>query len=129
MHISTWKTLSDNKPKRGHIRAAKARGHPPCDKIVIMPADQRFLTEGQELQLRAALMPDEAGRNAAREWLTPGCIDRLSERSRRLLPLLYRIMKATDSANPTLPALRKVHVEYWAENHKLFRRTAAILRW
>ncbi len=94
-----------------------------------MPLDNRFLTGRQELQLRAALLEDEAGRNAAREWLSQMDIGKLDEGSRRLLPLLYRNLKATDPLHPMLPELRKIHLEYWASNHKLFHRTAQILRW
>jgi hypothetical protein len=98
-----------------------------------MPADHHFLTGQQELQLRAALLPGEAGMDAAREWLAQGDIGRVNEGSRRLLPLLYHNLKASQAVDPLLasklPQLRRIHLEYWSENQKLFHRTARILRW
>jgi hypothetical protein len=90
---------------------------------------ERLISPEHELELRAALLPGDAGLSAAREWLAQSGLDALDEGSRRLLPLLYRNLKTLDPANPALVKLRQVHLGYWGEAQKILHRTAQTLRW
>jgi Uncharacterised nucleotidyltransferase len=98
------------------------------------PASIQFTTPSELLLLQAALLEGSGAAEAAKCWLAqqngevgPG-FHGLESGSRRLLPLLYRNVKAS------LPAklqaeLRKLHHEYWAANQKRFRRLQELLAW
>ena len=95
----------------------------------------QFTTPSELALLRAALLEGPAAAEAARGWLArqrngevgPG-FHRLESGSRRLLPLLYRNVKASIPAEPR-GELRKVHHDYWADNQKRFRRLQELLAW
>ena len=98
------------------------------------PVPLQFATSSQLLLLRAALLEGPQAVEAAQEWFAssrdaagPGFLH-LEQGARRLLPLLYRNVK------DALPAelrdtLRRVYLQYWAENQKLFRRLEERLTW
>lgn len=94
----------------------------------------RFATPSQLLLLRAALLEGPEAVQAADAWFEssrnaagPGFLY-LEQGSRRLLPLVYRNVK--EALPPELrDALRRVFLQYWADNQKLFRRLEERLTW
>jgi Uncharacterised nucleotidyltransferase len=82
--------------------------------------------------LRAALLEGSEAEDAARTWLAyhrdASGFDRLESGSRRLLPLAYRNAKALIPAGLRVE-LRRIQLEYWAANQKLFRDLENLLAW
>jgi hypothetical protein len=98
------------------------------------PIPLQFATPSQLLLLRAALLEGAPAVEAAQEWFAssrdaagPGFLH-LEQGSRRLLPLLYRNVKEALPAE-LRDTLRRVCLQYWAENQKLFRRLGERLTW
>src|SRR5579863_8835818 len=94
----------------------------------------KFATPSQLLLLRAALLEGPQAVQAAEAWFAsvrdtagPGFLG-LEQGSRRLLPLVYRNVK--DSLPQELrDTLRRIFLQYWADNQKLFRRLEERLTW
>ena len=98
------------------------------------PGQLRFATPAQLLLLRAALLEGPQAVEAAQEWFAsskdaagPGFLC-LEQGSRRLLPLVYRNVKDSLPPEPR-ETLRRVYLQYWADNQKLFRRLEERLAW
>jgi len=98
------------------------------------PLPLRFATRPQLLLLRAALLEGAQAAEAAEEWFAscqdaagPGFLC-LEQGSRRLLPLVYRNVKEA-LPSELRDTLRRVYLQYWADNQKLFRRLEQRLTW
>jgi hypothetical protein len=98
------------------------------------PVALHFATPSQLLLLRAALLEGPAAEEAAQEWFAsvqeaagPGFL-RLEQGARRLLPLVYRNVKEAIPSE-LRDILRRVYLQYWADNQKLFRRLEERLAW
>ena len=98
------------------------------------PISLQFATPAQLLLLRAALLEGPAAVEAAEEWFAsvgeaaePG-FPWLEQGSRRLLPLVYRNLKES-LPSELRQTLRRVVLQYWADNQKLFRRLEERLTW
>src|ERR1700683_4642008 len=98
------------------------------------PIPLQFATPSQLLLLRAALLECPEAVEAAEEWFASGRdaaepgFSWLEQGSRRLLPLVYRNVK--EALPPELrETLRRVSLQYWADNQKLFRRLEERLTW
>ena len=94
----------------------------------------QFATSSQLLLLRAALLEGTQAVEAAEEWFAscrdaagPGFLC-LEQGSRRLLPLVYRNVKEALPLD-LRDTLRRVSLQYWADNQKLFRRLEERLTW
>ncbi|MGP0073685.1 MAG: nucleotidyltransferase family protein [Bryobacteraceae bacterium] len=98
------------------------------------PVTVQFATPSELLLLRAALQEGPGAVEAAEEWFAlhrdaagQGFLC-LEQGSRRLLPLVYRnVKKALPSE--LRDTLRRVSLQYWADNQKLFRRLEERLAW
>lgn len=85
-------------------------------------------THEQKLLLRAALSEDaQAARGAWGAW--HGCADfaRLDDGSRRLLPLLYFILRRHGADDAATQNLRQFYRQTWCRNNLLFRRGAEVI--
>ena len=98
------------------------------------PVPLQFATPSQLLLLRAALLEGPQAVEAAEEWFAscrdaagPGFLC-LEQGSRRLLPLVYRNVKEA-LPSELRETLRRVFLQYWADNQKLFRRLEERLTW
>ena len=95
---------------------------------------RQFATPSQLLLLRAALLEGPEAVQAAEAWFASGRTEagpgfiRLEQGSRRLLPLVYRNVKEALPAE-LRDTLRRVFLQYWADNQKLFRRMEERLTW
>jgi hypothetical protein len=98
------------------------------------PVPLQFATPSQLLLLRAALLEAPEAIEAAEEWFASGRDAAgqgflgLEQGSRRLLPLVYRNVKEALPSD-LRDTLRRVFLQYWAENKKLFRRLEERLAW
>ena len=84
-------------------------------------------TARQELLLRAALLPTAEAGAAWSEWATDSAMDNLDEGSYRLLPLVYRNLKAQGIQHRLMGTLKGLYRRAWYENQLLFHRTAGVL--
>lgn len=87
---------------------------------------------GSQLQLlRAGLLSSDRAIEEARQWLADhvrdGALSDVELSERRLLPLVYRNLKALLSREEAR-LMNPVHLEYWAANQKLFHWLAPVLR-
>lgn len=80
----------------------------------------------QRLLLRAALLQ---GQDAIAAWETFAGLDldRLDRESYRLLPLLYKNLRAHGVDHPLMPRFKGAHRYTWYKNHLLLHRGAEIL--
>jgi Uncharacterised nucleotidyltransferase len=87
-------------------------------------------TREQELLLCAALREGEEAVDAWREWrATAADIARLDDvASQRLLPLVYRNLRARTPPVPSLERVKGTYRYSWYKNRLLLRATAACLR-
>lgn len=92
------------------------------------PGDGRVLpAPRQELLLKAALLRGEASMQAWREWSAEG-IDHVDWGSYRMLPQLYRNLRAQGAEHPLMPKLRGIYRHAWCENQLRFRDAELLLR-
>jgi hypothetical protein len=80
------------------------------------------------LLLRAALFPAEKAIPAWNEWKEGVRIDRLDAGSLRLLPLVYKNLRAHGIDDVLMEDLQGAYRSTWARNRILFRNMAALLR-
>lgn len=85
-------------------------------------------TRQQELLLRAALLQGKDAIDAWHEWKSNVDIDRLDQGSRRLLPLLYRNLRAHGVKDPLMNRFKGIYRLTWYENQMLFHNMATLLR-
>jgi hypothetical protein len=85
-------------------------------------------TPQQEALLRAALAHGVDARRAWAEWKAGLDIDRLDLSSKRMLPLLYRNLKAEGVEDPLIKQLKNAYLRNWSRNQVVFRHMAEILR-
>ena len=86
-------------------------------------------TPGQELLLRAALMPDLRALEAWEAWKAEHDLieSELDHGSFRLLPLVYRNLLAQGADEPLMPRLKGIYRYWWCSNQRLFHRAAGII--
>lgn len=85
-------------------------------------------TPEQELLLHAALVENDTAVAAWREWQTRADFDALDWGSYRLMPLVYRNLKALQVEDELLGRLRGIHRRTWYENNLLLGELSALLR-
>jgi Uncharacterised nucleotidyltransferase len=90
-------------------------------------ADQ-WPTPHQARLLHAALGSRDEAERAWSEWKRRGSLDRLTEGSFRLLPLLYRNLLAHGIADPDLARLKGIYRQSWYLNQRLFHCGGQALR-
>jgi len=84
----------------------------------------------QQLLLQAALLPAEAARPAWQAWRAAVDPQRLDAGSHRLLPLLFRNLRAcglADPSDPSLPYYKTVYRQTWYKNNTLFYQMSGVL--
>jgi hypothetical protein len=81
----------------------------------------------QELLLKAALLPQEEALQAWKDWKKQTDLDHIDYGSHRLLPLLYSHLKSAVGKDPNFAYFRKIYLETWADNQKLFARVTPAL--
>ena len=91
-------------------------------------AGEAWPTADQTLLLQAALLPAEAASAAWQAWRARTDLDHLDAGSRRLLPLLYRNLRAQGVQHPDLARYKEVYRTTWAKNQALFHRIARLLK-
>ena len=74
----------------------------------------------QALMLRAALLPGDAGKEAASDWLASADFERLGKASRMILPILYERLRQDGFSSPLMPVLKGVKRHTWYNNRRLF---------
>ncbi len=84
-------------------------------------------TPRERLLLEAALLDDEAARDAWERWRSTDTLDDLDAGAQRLLPLLYRRLTALGVDDPALSKLKGVYRRSWYHNQRLFHRVGAAL--
>ena len=80
----------------------------------------RLPSAEQALMLRAALLPGDAGKEAARDWLASADFERLGKASRMVLPILYERLRQDGFSSPLMPVLKGVKRHTWYNNRRLF---------
>lgn len=80
----------------------------------------RLPSAEQALMLRAALLPGDAGKEAARDWLASADFQRLGKASRGVLPILYERLRRDGFSTPLMPVLKGVKRHTWYNNRRLF---------
>jgi Uncharacterised nucleotidyltransferase len=83
--------------------------------------------ETQELLLRAALLPGDAGAAAWAAARPRIDVDRLPGELHRLIPLLAKALAARGTEDPNLPRLKGVYQFSWYRNQLLLADAAALL--
>ncbi len=82
---------------------------------------------GQELLLKAALLPPNEAIAGWEGWLSNVGIDRIDSGSQRLLPLVYRNLHAIGAQHPLVNTFRGIYRRTWYENQILFHRMALLV--
>jgi len=82
----------------------------------------------QELLLRAALLRGKEAIAAWREWKSSVDVDRLDQGSRRLLPLLYRNLRAHGVEDPLMNSFKGIYRLTWYKNQMAFHKMTSLLR-
>jgi hypothetical protein len=85
-------------------------------------------TPQQEMLLRGALARGADARRAWAEWKSGLDFERLDLSSKRMLPLLYRNLKAEGGEDPLLKQLKEAYLRNWSRNQLVFRHMAELLR-
>lgn len=78
--------------------------------------------------LRAALLPGDAGKEAAKDWLASADFQRLGKASRGILPILYERLRQEDLNAPLMPVLKGVKRHTWYNNRRLFHHGGEAVR-
>jgi Uncharacterised nucleotidyltransferase len=81
-----------------------------------------------ELLLKAALLPRDEAIRAWEDWRLSADIDRLDAGSYRLLPLLYRNLRAHAIDDPAIKKLKGIYRHTWSKNQLRMRHMADTLR-
>jgi hypothetical protein len=81
-------------------------------------------TPDQTLLLRAALLPGKAAREAWETWRQRASLGKLDGGSRRLLPLLYRNLRALGIDDPAFVEFKASQRHNWFKNQSLFHQSA-----
>jgi hypothetical protein len=86
-------------------------------------------TAQQELCLRAALLPGEAGRAAWRQAVATTAIEDLDAASRSLVPLVYQNLARLGAFDDVaIESLKGRYLLAWGENQRAFDRVLPLLR-
>jgi hypothetical protein len=85
-------------------------------------------TAQQELCLKAALLPGDAGRAAWRRARASSALDQLDRASQSLLPLVYRNLARLDVRGEEIAALQERYVLAWSENQRMFHCVLPLLQ-
>jgi len=85
-------------------------------------------TREQELLLRAALLGGSEAIEAWEAWRASVDIERIDQAAGRLLPLLYKNLRAHGIADPLMGRMRGTYRLTWTKNQVLFHSMAAILQ-
>jgi hypothetical protein len=85
-------------------------------------------TREQELLLHACLLQGDAALTAWRAWQQLFEADKIDAATRRLLPLLYRNLRAHGLRGPVINRLREEYNRTWSQNQFSFHHMAELLR-
>lgn len=85
-------------------------------------------TPGQELLLRACLMPGDEAAEAFRQWKAASDVNTVDPGSYRLFPLLYKNLQTAGIDDPLLNIFRWVYERTLSNNRTLYGRLASLLR-
>jgi len=87
-------------------------------------------TPGQELLLRAAVIPGPAALEAWNRWKVDHDLieSELDHGSFRLLALVYKNLLAHGADEPLMPRLKGIYRYWWCSNQRLFYRAAEVIR-
>lgn len=85
-------------------------------------------TPTQQWMLRAALMPNTAGRESWEKWIASVDIDHLDAGSFRMIPLLYRNLKRIGVESPLLGRFKGIYRRAWYENQVAMHKLSGLLR-
>ena len=85
-------------------------------------------TPGQELLLRACLMPGVEAAEAFRKWKAASDINTVDPGSYRLFPLLYANLRSNGVEDPLMNIFRWVYDKTLSNNGTLYGRLAALLK-
>lgn len=78
--------------------------------------------------LRAALLPGDAGKEAAQNWLASADFQKLGKASRGILPLLYTRLRQEGFPASLMPVLKGIKRHTWYNNRRLFHHGGAAVR-
>lgn len=81
----------------------------------------------QALLLKAALFRNDAAARAWTEWIKEHDFSALDPGSQRLLPLLYKNLRAAGVVDPRLDAIKSVYRTSWIKNHFILAELEALL--
>jgi hypothetical protein len=90
-------------------------------------AESCWPTKNQELLLRACLLDSHEALIAWRHWQAIFEAGSFDEGSRRLLPLLYRNLKAREAAGPLIARLKEEYFYTWSQNQFCLRGIASLI--
>ncbi len=82
----------------------------------------------QELLLRAALLKGTDSVEAWKEWKSSVDVEQVDAASHRMLPLLYRNLRALGIKDPSMGKYKGVYRHTWYKNQILFHAIASLLR-
>jgi putative nucleotidyltransferase-like protein len=87
-------------------------------------------TPGQELLLRAALLRGPEALDAWNEWKARHDLieTNLDHGSFRLLPLVYKNLRALSADEPLMPRLKGIYRYWWCSNQRLLYRSAGVVQ-
>ena len=85
-------------------------------------------TPAQQWMLRAALLPDRAGRDAWGQWTAAADIDHLDTGSFRLVPLLYRNLNRLGVKHELLGRFKGIYRRAWYENRMALHKLSGLLQ-
>lgn len=85
-------------------------------------------TKQQELLLQASLLKGSDALEALHKWKSAVDTDQLDLSSYRLLPLLYRNIRAHNMTDPLMNIFKGVYRSTWYKNQLLFHNMANLLR-
>ena len=97
---------------------------------VVVRADTRSgrALPSQELLLKAALFRGDAATSAWNEWIESGDLSALDPGSQRLLPLLYKNLRAAGIADRRLDAIKSIYRMSWTKNQFILAELENVLR-
>jgi len=102
----------------------------PDDRAPIAGVSALWPTPGQELLLRAAVIPKPEAIAAWDRWKVDHDLveSELDHGSFRLLALVYKNLLAQGADEPLMPRLKGIYRYWWCSNQRLFYRAAGVIR-
>jgi len=112
------------------VSGATAAARERAAGISVQGPEPLWPTPGQELLLRAAVVPGPGALAAWDAWKTDHDLieTELDHGSFRLLALVYRNLQQQGAEEPLMPRLKGIYRYWWCSNQRLFYRAAAVIR-